>query len=215
MKSVNPVPQEFTWQIRHEIICARLRKASNAKILFVGDSITESWEREGGAVWEAYYGEKGALNFGIGGDCTEHVLWRLMNSGIDHIDPGLTVVMIGTNNTGAGDSPEETVAGISMIIRELLHRLPNSAILLLGIFPRSRYRTDNLRKINEVINKRLAQLDRDDRVSYLDIGNLFLDDSGELQSKFMPDYLHLSQSGYNIWAEQIKPTIDEVIDRTR
>ena len=37
--------------------------------------------------WDTYFAPLNSLNFGIGGDCTEHVLWRIENGELDGINP--------------------------------------------------------------------------------------------------------------------------------
>ena len=112
-----------------------LAEAKQGKIdlLFLGDSITQGWHDN--AVWKRFYGPRHAANFGIGGDRTEHVLWRLQHGEVDGIHPRVVVLMIGTNNSGDNTSGE-IVAGIKAIVDELRKRLPDSKILLLGVFPR-------------------------------------------------------------------------------
>ena len=58
-------------------------------IAFIGDSITQGWEGNGKNVWTNYYGNRKCLNFGVGGDKTEHVLWRFENGQLDGIKPKL------------------------------------------------------------------------------------------------------------------------------
>ena len=101
-------------------------------VLWVGDSITHRWEKAGQKVWENYYGSRKAMNFGIGGDRTSQVLWRLENSPMDKISPKLSIVMIGTNNLGHKkpnsqerfSTPQETVEGIQAIVNKLKDLYP-------------------------------------------------------------------------------------------
>ena len=77
-----------------------ISKQGDAKLVFLGDSITAGWSGKGKDVWTKYWAPMDAANFGIGGDRTEHILWRLQNGNYDGLSPKLTVLMIGTNNTG-------------------------------------------------------------------------------------------------------------------
>src|SRR4029077_13842354 len=108
--------------------------------LFIGDSITDAWqnggERGGKEVWKKYYANRKAMNAGIGGDRTQHVIWRLNNGNIDGIHPKLTVLMIGTNNTPGNDNTAEEIAeGIKTIVSKVREKIPETKILILGIFP--------------------------------------------------------------------------------
>jgi len=151
--AVAPVPRSESWWIaQHEHTLARIREGG-VDLLMIGDSITQGWSAEGRHVWNTYYGHRRAVNLGFSGDCTEHVLWRLNHGEIDGIAPKLVVVMIGTNNTGTrGDPPEETAAGIQAILSTLRTGLPDTKILLLGVFPRGASGDDPLRQVTVAIN---------------------------------------------------------------
>jgi beta-glucosidase len=44
-------------------------------------------------------------------------------------------------------------------------------------------------------------------IFYLDINEAFLDGNGLLTREVMPDFVHLSEKGYRIWAEALEPTV--------
>ncbi|HOA53322.1 MAG TPA: GDSL family lipase, partial [Thermogutta sp.] len=89
--AINPVPRSDQWWMqRHQSMNDRV-KQGNVDLIFIGDSITHGWEGAGKEIWEAYYGHRNAVNLGIGGDRTQHVLWRLDNGNIDGIQPKLAV----------------------------------------------------------------------------------------------------------------------------
>ena len=196
---------------RHELINSRILE-NKPDIIFIGDSITAGWERAGAEAWEASYRPRKAANLGIGGDRTQHVLWRLENGNVDGISPKLAVVMIGTNNSRA-NTPEQTRDGIIAIVRELRRDLPNTKILLLGIFPRGENAEDERRQTNSRVNTMVAGLADGDMVHYLDIGAAFLESDGSLSREIMPDLLHLSEEGYGIWAEAMEPVLIRLIRR--
>lgn len=188
-------------------------KARNGKVgvLFVGDSITDGWRRAGKATFDKTYGSLDPLNLGIGGDRTQHVLWRLENGEVEGISPKVAVLMIGTNNLGSNTN-EEIVAGVTKIVQSLRAKLPNTKVLLLGIFPRGAKAADPARGRIKAINGQLARLDDGGRtVKYLDIGQSFLAPDGTLPKDVMPDALHPNQEGYAIWAEAMAPTLAELM----
>jgi lysophospholipase L1-like esterase len=132
---------------KHEKINDRA-KQGDVDLLFLGDSITEGWAGSGRKVWEKYYGNRKAMNAGVGGDRTQHVLWRLDNGNIDGIHPKLAVIMIGTNNSNNNDNTAEEIAdGVKAIVKEVHEKLPETKILLLGIFPRGATTDEQLEKI--------------------------------------------------------------------
>lgn len=195
------------WKLRHEKFLARA-KQGDVQIVFLGDSITQGWEGRGKKVWDEKFEPLKAANFGISGDRTEHVLWRITEGGeLQGIEPKLCVVMIGTNNTGSNTAPE-IIEGITAIVKELGKQKPNMKVLLLGVFPRSAKSDEPVRQKITAVNQGIAKLDDGKRVFFLDIGKRFLQEDGTLTKEIMPDLLHLSERGYEIWAEAI-------IDRVR
>jgi lysophospholipase L1-like esterase len=206
---------------RHEKLLKRTAMG-HVDVLFLGDSITQGWEGNGKEVWAKHFEPLHAGNYGIGGDRTQHVLWRITEGKeLEGLTPKVAVLMIGTNNAGA-NSAEDIAAGVEAIIKELRHQKPHMKILLLGVFPRSGKPAKELKDANHVaadelntklpdVNKRLAKLDDGKMVKYLDIGPKFLDKDGGLSKEIMPDYLHLSKKGYEIWAEAINGPLTEML----
>ena len=207
--TVVPVPRDANWMKRHDLINSRV-KEGQVDVLFIGDSITQGWEGAGKNVWKEFYEKRNARNLGIGGDRTEHVLWRLDHGNIDGIKPKLAVIMIGTNNSGANTS-DEIAAGNEAIVKKLREKLPEMKILVLGIFPRGANADDAKRKVNQGANEKIAKLADNKNVFYLDIGKNFLADDGTLSKEVMPDLLHLNEKSYRTWAESIEPKVKELL----
>ena len=208
--STKPVPRtENWWQARHKSMNDRVKKG-DVDLLMIGDSITNGWEGSGKDVWKKYYEKRNAVNLGIGGDQTQHVLWRLENGNIDGIQPKLAVLMIGTNNVGCGD-PKEIAAGVQAIVEKLRSKLPQTKVLVLAIFPRGPDLKDHGRQVNSAANEIIAKLADDKDVFFLDIGPKFLDKDGNLSKDIMPDRLHPNAKGYEIWAEAIEPTVKKLM----
>ncbi|RZO13017.1 MAG: GDSL family lipase [Verrucomicrobiaceae bacterium] len=207
--AVKPVPRSGGWMNRHESFNQRVAKGK-VDLVLIGDSITHGWEGKGKSVWEKFYGKRNAVNLGIGGDRTQHVMWRLDNGNVKGISPKVAVVMIGTNNSG-NNSPEEIADGLAAITKQLRKKLPKTKVLLLGIFPRGANKDDGRRQVNEKANAIFKKLADGNDVHYLDIGAKFLEPDGTLTRKIMPDLLHLSVEGYTIWAESIEPTLKKLM----
>ncbi len=209
--AIEPVPRADSkwWMDRHEKMNARV-KQGNVDLLMIGDSITHGWEGRGKGVWEDFYGKRNAVNLGIGGDRTQHVLWRLENGNIDGITPKLAVLMIGTNNAGS-NTPEEIAEGVTKIVEKLRAELPEMKVLVLAIFPRGTDNRDARRQVNEKANAIIAKLADGKMVLYEDIGAKFLDSDGTLPRDIMPDLLHPNEKGYQIWAEAIEPTLAKIL----
>lgn len=198
-------------EARHEHFNA-ISKEGTAKLVFLGDSITEGWEHEGAAAWEKHYGSatgRHAANFGIGGDRTEHVLWRLEHGNFDGLSPKLIVLMIGTNNAGHRKDPAvETEAGIRAILDRLQAKCPQAKILLLAIFPRGEALDDPYRLLNEQVNAAIRGYADGKRVRFVDIGKNFVDEKGLPRKDLMPDMLHLSPEAYELWAAAIEKDVE-------
>ncbi len=212
--AIVPEPRPGPWVRQHEAFLERAKKG-DVDLLFLGDSITAGWNGAG-PVWSRYYGARKAANFGIGGDRTQHVLWRLENGEAEGIKPRVVVLMIGTNNVGRNTEPE-IAEGVKAVVTRLREKFPETRVLLLGVFPRglnrdkSQVTTAPDARIGR-INRRLARLDDGKSVRYLDIGVDFLDATGQIPGAIMPDYLHLSRKGYQAWADAIEPTLWELLD---
>jgi len=204
------------WTDRQDEINAAVKaNAGNVDLLFVGDSITHCWDVQvipkissGKVVWDQYYEPRKALNTGLAGDGTEHVLWRLDHGNVDGISPKLAVVMIGTNNSPR--TAQEIGDGIVAVVNKLREKLPKTKVLLLAIFPRSE-KPDELREKLAEASRLASRVADGNWVHYLDIGDAFLDDDGTLPAEIMPDYLHPNEKGYRIWAEAMESKIKELL----
>ena len=200
------------WKDRHEDKRA-LAEQGNWELVFLGDSITHGWERNGQTTWDKYYGDRKAINLGFGGDRTEHVLWRLDHGEFDGYKPRVAVIMIGTNNTGHDMHPPEAIAaGVKKIVATIQNKSPDTKILLLGIFPRGATTDDPKRVNNDKTNDIISTMADEKRVFFLNINDEFLTEDGVLTKEIMPDLLHPKEKGYAIWAEAIEPTLARLYD---
>ena len=221
--AIDPKPRDAGWMKRHESF-NEISKKGEAQLVFLGDSITQGWEGNGKEVWAKTWAPYKAANFGIGGDRTEHVIWRLQNGNFDGLKPKLIVLMIGTNNTGHQNrsipehggavytsSPEQTAEGVKMILDILGKKMPQTKVLLLGIFPRGATKDDPMRKQNIATNNLISGFADGKRISYMDISSTFLQPDGTLPKEIMPDRLHLTSRGYQMWADAIEGKVKELM----
>ena len=218
--AIIPVPRTTVptnWMSLHESFVKRA-KQGNVDILFLGDSITAGWLWGNGGlnIWKRVYEPKHAADFGIGWDRTQNVLWRIENGELDGIKPKVVVLLIGTNNCGNEDDGKprnatpEIIEGVTAIVRELRARLPESKILLFGIFPRGE-KNDPVREQVKAINAGLAKLGDGKMVKFVDIGDKFLEPDGTLSRQIMPDLLHPSEKGYQIWSDALEGQLQEML----
>ena len=214
--AVEPVSRgDQGWKDRQDLLNKRAAEAGEkAQVVFIGDSITQGWEGEGKEVWAKYYAHRNAVNLGIGGDRTQHVLWRFDNGNLNGLKPKAAVVMIGTNNSNGEDNTVEQIAdGVTAIVKKLRAKLPQTKVLLLAIFPRSESPCPQRGKILQV-NQILQKLADDQSVFWIDFGYKFVSSDGTIPRELMPDYLHLSRKGYEIWAESIEEKLAGVLGDT-
>ena len=206
---------------QHESFLAR-GKAGPVGLLFLGDSITAGWTKAP-HIWEAYYGKYQPANFGIGGDQTQHVIWRIENGELEGLTPKVTVLMLGTNNT-THHTAAEIAAADKKIVELIRAKMPESKVLLLAIFPRGARKdkdgkitdaaiTDAARRteIINAVNAELAKLDDGQTVRYLDIAPVFYGQDGKIPFALMPDQLHPNAAGYQLWADAMKPLLTEML----
>lgn len=199
------------WLPRHEKKLQDI-KSRPIDLVFIGDSITEGWEKSGVPVWQKYYANRNAIALGFGGDRTENILWRLQHGEVDEIHPKVAVLMFGTNNTGfRHEDPALTARGVKRVLDELRQRLPETKLLLLAIFPRGEKPDDKLREINEQINSRIAEFADNKSIFFLNINKVFLDDQGMLSKTIMPDLLHPNEKGYELWANTMEPELKKLM----
>ncbi|MEY3395256.1 MAG: hypothetical protein RL346_1492 [Verrucomicrobiota bacterium] len=204
---------ERWWKERWDRSHAELdsAEAKTAKIVFLGDSITQAWEGPGKAAWDKHFAPLGALNWGYSGDRTEHLIWRIQNGDIQRINPKVAVILIGTNNTGHKlTAAEETTQGIQRVLDDLAWKWPDTKVILMSVFPRAATADDAKRKLNNEINEQLKSVADGKRVHLLDIHASFIDQAGNLNKDLMPDLLHLSPAAYEIWAEALNGKLKEL-----
>ena len=206
------------WFDHFEGLKERMRK-HDYRIAFLGDSITHYWtdKTRGGKVWAANFasGEYEAINCGICGDRTEHVLWRLEHGLFDTCKPKAIVLMIGTNNTShhhpweADQAPMDTIAGVRAVVLKLKEVCPEAKIILHPIFPHGEKLDDPHRVNDDVVNAMIRNLADGRQVAWCDFNSRLVTADGRGIEKLMPgDFWHLGTPGYEIWAEEVKPYLD-------
>ena len=212
------------WRERHLAKLDELRRVQ-PNLIFLGDSITQSWEYDGvpewrrfAPVWQRFYGARGAVNLGFSGDTTANLLWRVRNGEVDGIAPKVAVILIGANNLGRLRWPaDQTLLGIDTIIAEVRRRLPVTRMLLLGVLPseRSDWATRSTLAINRALAERYA---RDPAVTFLDVGHVFmrgvaLNRDLFYDPKLSPPQppLHPSAEGQTLMAAAMEPVLTRLL----
>lgn len=200
-----PVPGGVRWFGRDHQKRMDLTKAGGFELVMLGDSVTDGWWQHG-ALWNKYFGKYKPANFGIGGDRTENVLWRLNAGELVGTNPKVVVVMLGTNNAGF-NTPGEIAVGIGTVLKKLRTILPETKIVLLGIFPRKD--AENRAK-TEAANKLFEKMHDGTYVHYYDISSAFTDKDGKIKDGLLADDVHLTGAGYAAWGEAMTPILKKL-----
>jgi len=191
----------------HAKFLQRIKDDNKIQLLFLGDSITAGWANAPD-VWKEYYGQYDPANFGDGGDYTQHLLWRIDNGELEDINPKVVVLLIGINNLyhNPGNTPEQTAAGIKKILDTIHERLPETKVLLLGLFP---YRDKNSgpRAACVAVNAIISKFDDGTKTRYLGLWDQFLQPDGSISREVMKDGLHPTPYGYQILAKNMDPLL--------
>ena len=212
LESTTPVAAKTNSEAWWNSNCARIDadiKKMDGKIdlVFVGDSITARWK---GDDWNKHWGGYNAVNMGIGGDQTQHVLFRLQGGDLEGYKAKLFVVLIGTNNMWAKDAePANAAAGVKAILDMIQAKQPQAKILLLSLLPNGEKPNPGREKRMEV-NKLISKF-AGGPVEYMDISAKFLEADGTISKEVMGDSLHLAPKGFDIWADAIKGKVKEIV----
>lgn len=183
--------------------------AGNVDLLFVGDSITEGWNQE---IWNKSFGSWKAANFGIGGDHTGNVLWRLDNGHADKLHPKLVVLTIGVNNffhCGAG--PDDVFEGVRAVVKKLRALYPDARILLNAVLPYEQSAQSPKRQQIIELNRKISTLGDGKSIIFKDYGARFLLQNGDMSPEVMADFLHPTPKGYQIWSDAMLPDIQKLM----
>ena len=184
-------------------------KQGDIDVVFFGDSITNKW-RDVPELWKERFEPLKAVNFGINGNAIEHVLWRIEHGELDGITPKVVVLMIGTNNSNRKYSAS-IVRGIRHLVDVIHEKSPAAKVLLMAILPRDRPKEAERSPIIDAVNSGLAQLYNGTSVRLLNINDRFLNADGTLKAELFTDRLHLTPAGYRVWADALRPLLDEML----
>ncbi|HMJ52333.1 MAG TPA: GDSL-type esterase/lipase family protein [Polyangiaceae bacterium] len=200
-----------SWLGRHRALVALdPERKRRSKLVFLGDSIVEGWVD---ASWDESFGVYDAVRLGIGGDMTQHLLWRVEHGELDQLEPKVLVLLIGTNNLGnASHSSIEVGRGVAALARVLEHKLPRTTLLVLGILPRDEPSAPLRQRVAET-NALIARLDNGTNVRYLDVSESFLSADRTIPRRLMADGLHPTPEGYRVFARSLLPVLTQILTR--
>lgn len=211
-----------TWWDQFAALNALARThGADIDLLFLGDSITQGWtgaeERRavsgGDRLFDRLYARYGAASFGLSGDRTQNVLYRIHHGNLAGMSPRLIVLMIGANNLGGdGSTGDEVAEGTVAIVEAIESQCPDARVLLLGCLPKGHDPDTPVRAQIDRLHERLADVADGERVYYLDIRDRFVNPDGTASAVTMAaDAVHLTAAGYEAWGDAIAPMIRELM----
>ncbi|MFO1388698.1 GDSL-type esterase/lipase family protein [Cellvibrio sp.] len=214
----NPTPRtkEFSWMsvdtwnkmYADDIAVA---EKGGVDLLFVGDSITAGWNAE---IYQKYFGVYNPANFGIGGDHTGNLLWRLKYGHAEKLHPKVVVMLIGVNNFGhLNETPDQVFQGIKACLLQLRKIYPNAKILVNGVLPFEESVDSPKRAMVKAVNAKVKTLNDNQHVFVKDYGSAFLQPDGSITKDVMGDFLHPTAKGYQLWVDAMYPDIQMLMSK--
>jgi lysophospholipase L1-like esterase len=199
---------------RYRSANTRLAPANPAedRVVFVGDSITDSWHLDKSFPGKPY------VNRGIGGQTTPQMLIRFRPDVID-LNPKVVVILAGTNDI-AGNTGPMTLGEIEAnlaTMTELAH-LHGIRVVLSSVTPVSDYTERSkkyfpLRPPDQIleINRWIKDYAARNNCIYLDYFSAMVDDKGLLQRDLSEDGLHPNDKGFAVMAPLAQKAIDQAL----
>jgi lysophospholipase L1-like esterase len=198
------------WRAHHERHLHALGRAT-AKVIFLGDSITEGWSVA--PSYREHFGKYSPLNLGIASDMTQNVLWRVEHGALDGTHPQVVVLMVGINNLAGGFTAEQTADGVRAVVTAIQTHVPTARVLLLGVLPARQDSGNPLRQTIKDANRLLQGLAKPGKVEVRDVGSVLLEPDGSISKATMRDFLHPTAEGFERLSQAITPFLDTLMAR--
>ena len=198
---------------RHEAFVAEAKKGG-IDLLLIGDFLTDDWRGNNTNkvkdIYDKAFGPYKPANFGQGGDHVQHVLWRVLNGELDGLKPKVVMLLIGGTNGSNNDPPEKVAAGVKGIIDAVKEKCPGAKVLLLSVPPRGE-KPSAIRTRHMSVNPLLAKMDDGGKtVRFVDFAAKYVQPDGTVSKELMPDFFHLSEKGYQVWADAVAKPLKEL-----
>jgi hypothetical protein len=184
-------------------------------IALLGDGITQGW---GGGwngspfrkVWTDFFPDYRTVNLGIEGDRIENILWRIDHGALDQAEPRVVVLFAGSSNQPSHCNGGTLAAGLALAVRNLRRRLVQSHVVLVKPIPG---RGLDIRQLHAQLDTRALQ--QDDHVHIVDFSSDLRNIDNSLKALgFAPDFVHLDDLGYEIFATRLRHVLCRLLGRT-
>uniref|UniRef100_A0A8C1JTA1 Platelet-activating factor acetylhydrolase IB subunit alpha2 n=1 Tax=Cyprinus carpio TaxID=7962 RepID=A0A8C1JTA1_CYPCA len=206
---VQDVQGDARWISQHERFVQECKDAE-PDVLFIGDSMVQLMQQH--EVWRDLFSPLHALNFGLAGDTTCNVLWRIQNGELQNIQPKVVVLWVGTNNHQ--HTAEQVSGGVTAITQILISQLPQAKIIVLGLLPRGEHQNP-LREKNAAVNELLrSSVPRLGPAQFLDVSAEFVQSDGSISKHDMFDFLHLTAAGYQTLSKPLHDLLLQTLEET-
>jgi lysophospholipase L1-like esterase len=196
------------WRAHHERHL-RAPGRANAKVIFLGDSITEGWSVA--PAYREHFGKYAPLNFGIANDMTQNVLWRVEHGALDGTQPQAVVLMVGINNLAGGFTAEQTADGVRALVSAIQSHASSARVFLLGVLPARQDSANPLRQGIKDANRLLQGLAKPGKVEVRDVGSVMLEPDGSISKSTMRDFVHPTPDGFARLSQATAPLLDSLL----
>ena len=194
------------------------RARNETRVVFMGDSITDSWDdpKYGG-----FFSGKPYVDRGISGQTTPQMLVRF-RADVIALQPQVVVILAGTNDL-AGNTGPMTLEAIedNLVSMVDLAKANHIRLVLSSVLPISDYESrdgkpiirttqrppEKIKALNEWMRNYVAR----NKLTYLDYYSAMIDEKGFLKEEISEDGLHPNAKGYTIMAPLAEAAIAKAL----
>lgn len=173
-------------------------------IIFVGSSSIRNWDLG------KSFPKLPVANHGFGGSHLADSVYFADRLVIKY-QPQVVVLYAGDNDMANGLTAEQVVEDYRQFVRVIKQSLPNTRIVYIPIKPSiARW---NLYPEMARANREIRRIvENDSTQKYLEIEPAMLNKEGRPRKElFLEDGLHVNELGYAIWADKLRPMLDELL----
>lgn len=191
------------------------------RVVFMGDSITDSWDAEG---YGGFFPGRPYINRGISGQTTSQMLIRFRPD-VVKLRPRVVVILAGTNDIAGNTGPttleaiEDNLASMAELARAGGIRVVFASVLPVSDYGRNREGQPvqqtgrrppaKILELNRWIKDYAARSNH----TYLNYFDAVVDDKGMLKAELGDDGLHPNAKGYAVMGPLAEAAIKEAMKR--
>lgn len=192
----------YNHKIKEKIITKeKIVKVVDENYVFLGDSITEKYDIE------KHYKNwnKNIVNSGISGNLTKDILNNMKKRVYDY-NPSVVFLLIGVNDVNKDVDPDEIIDNIKKIITNIRENRNLATLYVESIYPTgSKERNDIIIRVNKEVEK----FCNEKNITYIDLYKELVNKDDVIDGKYTKDGIHLSDEGYKLVTDKLKPYIKE------